>query len=88
MEYDYLKYPRSVVALAGEINRVVNDYDARKINNDQMSEIILWYANNLPGKLFKGQDYLNTIKKYCGARRVELMNTVLREHQAALFKGV
>ena len=88
LEYEYLKYPRSVVILAEEIKRVVNDYDARRIGNEELSEILLWYAHKSADKLFRGNDYPYTIKKILGARRVKLLDTILEEQQPTLFRGV
>lgn len=83
MEYEYLKYPRSVVALSEEIKRVVNDYDARRIGNDEVKDIILWYANTCPQKLYQGQGYNKSVKKLIGKRRTELLDAVLKEYKTS-----
>lgn len=88
MEYEYLKYPKSIVVLASELKRVTNDYDERKIGNDELKEIILWYADKCRDKLFQGQDYNPTLKTIIGKRRIHLLDLILEEYQLTLFKGV
>lgn len=88
MEYEFLKYPKSIRALAKEINRVTNDYDARKIGNDELKEIMLWYATKCPDKLFKGLAYNPTLKQIIGKRRIALLDIILDGHQLNIFKGV
>ena len=88
MEYEFVKFPNSVVTIAKEIIRVVNDYNARVIGNDELTEILLWYANKYPDKLFQGVDYNTSIKQIIGVRRVRLLDTILDGYQTTLFKGV
>ena len=84
MEYEYLKYPRSVVVLAEELKRVANDYDARRINNEELKAIVVWYAEECAEKLFQGKDYNRSIKKIIGKRRIDLLDTVLSEYRKML----
>jgi len=88
MEYEFLKYPSSVKALAEEIKRVTADYSARRLGNDDFKNIFLWYANYCGDKLFQGQDYNPTIKAIIGKRRIKLIDMVLDGYQITLFKGV
>ena len=88
MEYEFLKYPHSVVALAEEIKRVTDDYKARRIGNEELSEIILWYAAKHADKLFEGADYKRSVKKIVGQRRIKLLDILLDGQQLTFFKGV
>jgi len=88
MVYEFLKYPTTVVAMAAEIIRVANDYNARKIGNDEIREVLLWYATKHPDILFQGADYNRSIKKIIGIRRVRLLDALLDGYQPTLFKGV
>jgi len=89
MEYHFLKYPKTVVALAEEINRVTNDYNARRIGNEELESIIKWFASNCRDKLFRGvDDYNPSVKKIIGKTRVKLIDQLLEEHQLTHFKGV
>jgi len=88
MEYEFLKYPSSVRGLAVEIKRVMNDYNARKLGNNELREIVLWYANNCGDKFFKGQDYNPTVKAIIGKSRIKVLDMVLDGYQPMLFKGV
>lgn len=84
MGNEYLKYPTTVKLLAGEIIKVCNDYNARKINNDEIKEIILWYATKMPDKLFMANDLNPTIKKIIGSKRIFLINTLLDGYQTSI----
>lgn len=88
MEYVFLKYPKSVVAFAEELKRVIDDYSARKINNDELKEIALWYAEKCSDKLFQGQDYNITVRRIVGKRRLAVLNMILDGYQLTIFRGV
>ena len=86
MDYEYLQYPHSVVELAKEIKRVANDYHARKITNEELRGIFLWYSEKCPGKLFQDGDYNTSIKQIIGKRRVELLDMIFDGSQPLLFR--
>ena len=88
MEYEFLKYPSSIRALAEEMNRITKDYDARKIGNNELKEILLWYATKCRDKVFQGEDYNPTLKKIIGKRRIKLLDTLLDGYQITMFEGV
>ena len=81
LSYEYLQYPHSIVALAKEIRRIANDYNARKITNDELRDIFLWYSDKCPGKLFQGDDYNTSVKQIIGKRRIELLDMVFDSQQ-------
>lgn len=80
MGNEYMQYPGTVKALAAEIRGVCDDYYAKKINNDKVKEVILWYAANQTEKLFVGETINPTIAKILGKRRVQLVNVLLAEN--------
>ena len=88
MQYEFLKYPKSIRAMAVEIRRVTNDYDARKIGNEELKEIILWYAIKCSNKLFRGEDFNPTLTQIIGRRRIKLIDELLDGYQLKLFEGV
>ena len=88
LEYEFQKYPQSVVSLAGEIRRVSDDYNARKIGNDEINEIVIWYASQYPDLLFEGPGYRPAIKAILGKKRVRLLDKALNGYQPTLFSGV
>lgn len=88
MEYEFLKYPKTIVILSNEIKRITNDYNARKIGNEELKEIILWYANKCGEMMFQGQSYNPTLKKNIGKRRIKLLEKILEGYQLTLFEGV
>lgn len=88
MEYEFVKFPTSVRSLSEELVRCTNDYYSRKIGNDEISEIIKWYASKCADLLFRGQDYSPTLKKIIGQRRLRLLDHILEDYEFNRFKGV
>lgn len=82
MGNEYIQYPTSVKSLAGEIKAVCDDYDKRKINNDRIKEIILWYANTQSDKLFDNEKFNPTVSKIIGKKRVRLISDLLKTENA------
>ena len=81
MENNYILYPSTIKALAEEIKRACNDYNARRINNDEIKEVINWYAENQADKLFAAEEINPTISKIIGKKRVNLINILLESPQ-------
>ena len=79
MGNEYIQYPSTVKTLAEELVKACDDYNARKINNDRIKEIILWYASSQSDKLFAAEQINPTVKKIIGKKRVRLVNDLLRE---------
>jgi uncharacterized protein (TIGR04540 family) len=84
MTQEYLLFPTSVKSLAFEIKAACNDYYARKISNDQIREVILGYAENVPEKLFFANDLNPTVKTIIGKKRIDLINGLLSGYQLRL----
>lgn len=87
MNDDYMAYPLTVKALAGEIIKACNDYMARHIDNNRLREIIFWYAIKQPDKLFAAENLNPTVSKIIGKRRVKLINNLLDGYQDHLLRG-
>ena len=77
MGNDYMEYPSTVKALAAELVNACNDYNARKISNDRIKEIIHWYAETQGDKLFAADQINPTISKIIGKKRLRLINDLL-----------
>ena len=77
MGNEYMRYPATVKALAEEIKKACNDYNARQISNDRIKEIIDWYAENQPDKLFAADQINPTVSKIIGKKRLRLVNDLL-----------
>ena len=78
MGNEYMQFPATVKALAEELKVVCDDYYAKKINNDRIKEIILWYADSHSDKFFSGESINPTVSKIIGKKRVRLINDLLR----------
>ncbi len=79
-EYNFLKYPNTVVKLAKELIRITDDYNNRLLSNKDFKNIIIWYKKNYPEKLFSDNDYNPSIKKIIGKKRLSQLNKII-EHQ-------
>lgn len=77
MGNDYMSHPATVKSLAEELKIACDDYFAKRINNDRIKEIILWYANTQPEKLFSNDSINSTIAKIIGKKRVRLINDLI-----------
>jgi len=78
-DYNFVKYPNTVVTLAKELIRVLDDYNEKIINNNQIQNIISWYKDNYADKLFRNNDYNPSIKKIIGKQRITQLNKII-EH--------
>jgi len=85
MDDKYLAYPTSVKELAYEIKKACNDYKTRRIGNAQLQEIILWYAQNCPDKLFNGDNYNPTLTTIIGKKRIAILNALLDGYQQRIL---
>lgn len=80
-EYDYIAYPITIVGLADQLKKVIDDYRARELTNSEVKEIILFYAENNNKKLFDRSDYNITIKRRLGKKRLDIVKTLLNGYQ-------
>ena len=83
-KYGYIAYPVTILDFANELKKAVDDYRARKINNKEIKEIIVFYAHTQPDKLFDGAELNVTVQRICGKRRVEVINSFLNGYQQTL----
>ena len=79
-----MQYPPTVKKLAYEIKRVLDDYFARRIDNEQVKECVLTWANSSPEKLFNANDINNTIKLIIGVKRLSVLNKLLEDYQVQI----
>ena len=84
MGNNYMQYPTTVKALAAEIKTACNDYNNRQITNEQIREVILWYATKQPNLLFSGDKLNPTVEYIIGKKRVRLVNELLDGYQQRL----
>ena len=80
MGNEYMQYPASVKALAKELIIVCDDYYSKKINNDRIKEVVLYYADSCPDKFFSGDSLNSTIVNRIGKKRVRLISEVLKSN--------
>lgn len=82
--HDYIAYPSTIVGMANELIKIIDDYKARRISNVELKEIIMFYAETNPKKLFNGSEYNITIKRKIGKSRLDIIDTLLIGYQQRL----
>jgi len=75
----FLRFPKTVVALANEINMAVDAYWNREITETELKELLWGWAGS--GMLFKGSDYNKTVKRLCGKARMAIVDKLLAGYQ-------
>lgn len=81
---EFVKYPSSVKALAIEINKAVDAYWGRQIKEKELRELIFFWAENEPLKLFRASDFNPTIKQRVGSKRLAVVQKILEGFQMKL----
>ena len=84
MGNNYMHYPTTVKMLAGEIKTICDDYNKRKIDNAEIEEIILWYAETQSNKFFCDGEINPTISKIIGQKRIHLLNVLLAKENGGV----
>jgi uncharacterized protein (TIGR04540 family) len=84
MNENYVAYPLSVVAFANELKRAVDDYNSRTITSMELRELVMWWAQTSPEKLFNGDSYNLTVKKLVGVRRLSVVDKMLDGYQTLI----
>ena len=77
----FLMYPTTVKMLATEIINTCNAYISREINVDELTRVIMHYADNSPEMLFKAHELNPTVLNRIGKKRATLINKVLTGYQ-------
>lgn len=83
-KYSYIAYPVTILEFANELKKAIDDYRARKINNKEIEEIVKFYAHSQPDKFFDGEELNITVKRICGKKRIEVINSFINGHQQRL----
>lgn len=84
MGNNYMHYPRTVKMLAGEIKTICDDYSEKKIDNIELEEIIWWYAETQPDKLFCDGEINPTISKIIGQKRIHLLKVLFNKENGGV----
>lgn len=85
-ELSYIKYPPTIKILIQELKKATDDYIARKINGDELKQIIWVWADNAGDKMFNGSSEFNpTVEQRVGAKRLNLVKHMLVGYQYKMF---
>jgi len=80
MKKEYIVFHKSVVNLASEINKAVDDYWSRELSEIELKEFLWKVAAT--GKLFKANEFNKTITRLCGKARMEIVEELLKGYQS------
>lgn len=81
-EYNYTGYPFTIAVMIRELKKIIDDYQAKKLTNEEVKIIISFYAKTSPEKLFDDEDpnELNiTLKRKIGKFRRIVLKSILKE---------
>lgn len=76
---EFIRFPKTVVDLAKEINMAVDAYWNREITEAELKELIWCWAGTR--MLLKADDYNITAKRLCGKKRMALVDKLLIGYQ-------
>ena len=78
-EHDYALYPSTTTELIPDLKKVIDDYKARKITNQEVKDVIAFYAEKHPEKLYDEDNYNKTVKRLIGKRRLDTLDRILND---------
>ena len=78
---NYMLYPATITQLVQELRRACDDYNARRITNNDFRELVLYYAQEHPEKIFAGDDYNPTLQIKLGKKRMAMLEKMLEGYQ-------
>jgi len=85
MDNHYLKYPETVLLLAGELKRGLDAYRARQVSEKEIQEMVFHYASTAADLLFDGEAYNITIQRKLGSKRMRILDKMLNGYQRKMF---
>lgn len=77
-KHEYVAYPSTVVNFSYELKKIVNDYQNKKLSNAEITEIIKFYAETQPEKLFTNNEFNVTVRRLVGKKRLDVVDTLLK----------
>ncbi|HEM6489882.1 TIGR04540 family protein [Streptococcus suis] len=85
-KYEYVAYPATVLTLTSELRVIIDDYREGKLDNREIEEIILFYANNNKEKLFDEDELNITVQRKLGKQRLNVLRNILKKVLLQSFK--
>ncbi|ULL20441.1 hypothetical protein D2A30_01910 [Streptococcus suis] len=80
-KYEYVAYPATVLTLTSELRVIIDDYREGKLDNREIEEIILFYADNNKDKLFDEDELNITVQRKLGKQRLNILRNILKNNQ-------
>lgn len=81
-EFNYTGYPSTIAVMIRELKKIIDDYQAKKLTNEEVKIIISFYSKTSPEKLFDEEDpnKLNiTLRRKIGKFRRSVLKSILKE---------
>lgn len=77
-KHGYIAYPEGIIVFANELKTILDDYQERKLSNEEIEEIILFYIENDSDKLFTGDEINITVKRTLAKRKTGVLENILK----------
>jgi len=77
--HGYELYPATVTDFVPVIKKVISDYKARIITQQEAKEVLTFYAEKHPEKLFDEDDYNKTLKRLIGKKRLDTLDRLIND---------
>lgn len=81
-ENNYTGYPFTIAVMIRELKKIIDDYQEKKLTNEEIKIIISFYAKTSPDKLFDNDNpnELNiTLRRKIGKFRRTVLKSILKE---------
>lgn len=78
-EHGYIGYPLTFLIMAGELRKIIDDYQEHKFTNEDFKVILSFYAEKSSDKLFTDSELNVTIKRKIGKYRASVLKSVYEE---------
>lgn len=80
--YNYVAYPMTIGIMVRELKKIIDDYQKKKITNEEFKTIIFFYYQNSSDKIIndKNPDELNiTVIRKLGMHRKDVLVSILKD---------
>lgn len=77
-KHKYVAYPSTVVKFSYELKKIISDYQDEKLTNAEVTDLVKFYANTHPEKLFTDNEYNITVQRLVGKKRLDIVDTLLK----------
>lgn len=78
-EHDYVGYPMTIGIMVRELKKIIDDYQDKKLTNEEIKTILRFYAETSTNKIFKDDKLNITVQRKIGQFRIEVLEAIYKE---------